>query len=196
LRALSHVAARLRAKLGESLSSIQRFDKGQEDTMTQKLEAFQAYSLGYEQSLSGRMMDAIQLYRRAVELDPDFAYAWSMVSVHHSLAGRVELAAEYAEKAYVLKDRASDYEQLQITFRYHFMFTGDMHKALDAATVFKQTYPRTSTAPIDFLVAYDLLGQHDQAVAKGARQFASTPISLLRTGIWAARSCASSFPGS
>ena len=61
----------------------------------------------------------------------------------------------------------SDYEQLQVTFRYHYNFTGDMHKALDAATLFKRIYPRTSTAPIDVLVAYDLLGQHDLAVAEG-----------------------------
>ena len=167
LRALSQAAARLRAKLGESLSSIQHFDKGLEETTTQKLGAFQAYSLGYEQSLSGRFMDAIQLYRRAVELDPDFAYAWSMLSIHHSIVGRPGLAAEYAEKAYALKDRVSDYEQLQITFRYHFNFTGDMHKALDSAILFKRTYPRTSTAPIDLLSAYDLIGQHDHAVAEG-----------------------------
>ena len=69
-------------------------------------------------------MDAIQLYRRAVELDPDFAYAWSMLSIHHSVTGRPGLAAEYAEKAYALKDRVSDYEQLHITFRYHYISPG------------------------------------------------------------------------
>ncbi len=167
LRALSQAASRLRAKLGESLSSIQQFDKELEETTTEKLEAFQAHALGYEQSLNGRFMDAIQLYRRAVELDPDFAYAWSMLSIHHSMGGRPGLAAEYAEKAYRLKDRVSDYEQLQITFRYHFNFSGDLHKALDAAIVFKRIYPRTSTAPIDLLVAYDLMGQYDRAVAEG-----------------------------
>ncbi|MGH9851868.1 MAG: hypothetical protein ACREBD_18685 [Blastocatellia bacterium] len=135
LRALSQAATRLRAKLGESLSSIQRFEQRLEETTTPKLEAFQAYSLGYEQTLSGRLMDAIQLYRRAVEL------------------GQPGLSAEYAEKAYALKDRVSDYEQLQITFRYHFMGTGDVHKALEAATLFKRMYPRTFTAPIDLLVA-------------------------------------------
>jgi len=167
LRALSQAATRLRAKLGESLSSIQRFDKGWEETTTEKLEAFQAYALGYEQTLRGRLIDAIQLYGRAVELDPYFAYAWSMLSAHHNACGRPGLAAEHAEKAYDLKDRVSDYEQLAITFRYHFIATGDMNKAIDAATLFKRTYPRTSTAPIDLSVAYDLTGQHELAVAEG-----------------------------
>src|SRR5262249_54903725 len=175
LRALARAATRFRAKLGESLSSIHRFDKGLEETTTQKLEAFQAYSLGYEQSLNGRMIDAIQLYKRAVELDPNFAYAWSMLSVHHSLTGRADLATQYAEKAYELKERVSDYEQLAITFRYHFMLTGDLTKALEAATLFKRTFPRTSTAPIDLLVAYDLIGQHDLAVAEGREAIRLNP---------------------
>ena len=110
MRALSQAASRLRAKLGESLSSIQLFDKELEETTTEKLEAFQAYALGYEQTLSGRLVDAIQLYRRAVELDPDFSYAWSMLSIHNSVFGRPGMAAEYAEKAYVLKGGVSDYE--------------------------------------------------------------------------------------
>ncbi len=175
LRALSQAASRLRATLGESLHSIQQFDKELEETTTEKLEAFQAYALGYEQTLSGRLMDAIQLYRRAVELDPDFAYAWSMLSIHHSVFGRPGLAAEYAEKAYALREGVSDYEQLQVTFRYHLMFTGDLHKALDAALLFKRIYPRTSTAPIDLLVAYDLLGQHEQAVAEGREAISLNP---------------------
>ncbi len=175
LRALSQAASRLRAKLGESLSSIQQFDKELEETTTEKLAAFQAHALGWEQSLNGRFVDAIQLYRRAVELDPDFSYAWSQLSIHHNIGGRPGLAAEYAEKAYALKDRVSDYEQLQVTFRYHLMFTGDMHKALEAALPFKRIYPRTSTAPIDLLVAYDLLGQHEQAVAEGREAVSLNP---------------------
>ena len=175
LRALSQAAVRLRAKLGESLHSIQQFDKELEETTTEKLEAFKAYSLGYEQTLNGRLIDAIQLYRRAVELDPDFSYAWSMLSIHHSVGGKPGLAAEYAEKAYLLKERVSDYEQLQVTFRYHYNFTGDLHKALEAATLFKRIYPRTSTAPIDMLVAHDGLGQHEQAVAEGREAIQLNP---------------------
>ncbi len=167
LRVLSQAASRLRAKLGETLSSIQQFGKELEGTTTEKLEAFQAYSLGYEQTLNGRLVDAIQLYRRAVELDPDFAYAWSMLAIHHSISGQLGLAAEYAEKAYALKERVSDYEQLQVAFRYHYNFTGDLHKALEAAILFKRMYPRTSTAPIDLLVIYELIGRHDLAVAEG-----------------------------
>ena len=87
LRALSQAATRLRTKLGESLSSIQQFDKSLEETTTHKLEAFQAYSLGYEQSLGGRFTDAIQLYQRAVELDPEFAYGACSLSTTTSVAG-------------------------------------------------------------------------------------------------------------
>jgi eukaryotic-like serine/threonine-protein kinase len=145
LRALSRATTRLRARLGESLSSIEQFDKGLEETTTQKLDAFQAYSLRYEQSLSGRMMDAIQLYRRAVELDPDFAYAWSMLSIHHNITGRPTLAGEYAEKAFALKDRVSDYEQLAITFRLPFPF----HRRHAQGTRCRDTVQARAPAHVD-----------------------------------------------
>ncbi|MGH9842536.1 MAG: tetratricopeptide repeat protein [Blastocatellia bacterium] len=175
LRALSLAATRLRAKLCESLSSVQQFDKGLEDATTPKLEAFQAYSLGYEQSVSGRLMEAISLFRRAVELDPDFAYAWSMLSITHFGTNRPGLAAEYAAKAYALKDRVSDYEQLHIAFRYHLLVTGDVHKALEAAMLLKWTYPRAAAGNVDLTSSYNLIGQSDQAVAEGREAIRLNP---------------------
>ncbi len=175
LRALSRAATRLRAKLGESLPSIQQFNTELEETTTQKLEAFQAYAQGYEQMLNGRIQDALRLYQRAVELDPDFAYAWSMLSMHHYHTGRPGLSAEYAAKAFALRGRLSAYEQPQITFRYHFNCTGDMNQALEAALLFKRMYPHTSTAPIDLVAIYDLLGCHEAAVAEGREAVRLSP---------------------
>ena len=81
LRALSRVTTQLREKLGESLSSIQRFDKPLEGPLeqatTSKLEAFKAWSVAIEHSYSGRPMEAIPFYKRAVELDPNFAHAYA-----------------------------------------------------------------------------------------------------------------------
>src|SRR5262249_35098871 len=53
--------------------------------------------------------------------------------------------------------------------------TGDINKALEVATLFKRTYPRTSTAPIDLLVSYNLIGRHDQAVAEGREALRLNP---------------------
>jgi len=63
LKALSRAATQLREKLGESLSLIRRFDKPLEAT-TSKLDAFQAYALGYDLSASGRLRELIPVNER------------------------------------------------------------------------------------------------------------------------------------
>jgi serine/threonine protein kinase/Tfp pilus assembly protein PilF len=175
LKALSQAATQLREKLGESLSSIQRFDKPLEEATTSKLEAFQAYALGYEISASGRLMESIPIYERAVEIDPDFATAYSMLSVMHNTTGRPRLAAEYAEKAYALKDRVGEYEKLRITSRYHGLVNGDETKRIEVLMMQKRMYPREPTGPNDLAGAYNRIGQSDQAIAEAREAIRLNP---------------------
>ncbi len=140
------MTTQLREKLGESLSSIQRFDKPLEGPLeqatTSKLEAFKAWSVAIEHSYSGRPMEAIPFYKRAVELDPDFAHAYGVLSAVYSGTGRPGLAAEYAEKGYALRDRVSEFEKLRITNFYHGFATGDLNKRIEVLMLLKRIYPR------------------------------------------------------
>jgi len=182
LRALSQAATRLRERLGESLSSIQRFDKPLEQATTAKLEAFKAYSLGIEHSYRGRPMEAIPFYRRAVEIDPEFAHAYSVLSVVHWSTGRPGLAAEYAEKGYALRERVSEYEKLRITSFYHGFATGDLNRRIEVVMLQRRMYPREWSGPTDLGLTYSLIGQYDQESRKPARPSASIPILPPRTG--------------
>src|SRR5207247_8618540 len=51
---ISSAASRLREKLGESLASIQKFDKPVQEATTSSLEALKAYSQGDELLVSER----------------------------------------------------------------------------------------------------------------------------------------------
>ena len=113
LRALSQAATQLREHLGESLSSIQRFNGPLAQATTAKLEAFKAWSVGVEHSFGGRVMEAIPAYKRAIELDPDFVAAYSVLAAIHWATGQPDLAAEYAQKGYMLKDRVGEFEKLR-----------------------------------------------------------------------------------
>ncbi len=73
LHALGEAAMKLREKLGESLQSIQKFDAPIEQATTSSLEAFKAFSLGVEQQLNGKYLEAIPFLKRATEIDPNFA---------------------------------------------------------------------------------------------------------------------------
>src|SRR5579863_763901 len=105
LDALGSAAVKLRGKLGESLSSIQKFDVPIEQATTSSLEALKAYNLGIEERRKGKDFEAIPFFQRAIELDPNFALGYAMLSVAHSNLGEIEKAAEDSNKAFELRDR-------------------------------------------------------------------------------------------
>ena len=175
LWALSEAVTRLRRRLGESLSSIRRFDKPLVQATTSNLEAFKAWTLGMERSHSGNVMEAIVFYKRAVELDPDFAHAYGVLAVVHGATGRPGLAADYAQKAYALRDRVSEYEKLDIINFYHGFVTGDLNKQIEVLTLLKQMLPRDNFAATNLALTYNELGQSDRAVAEAREAVRVTP---------------------
>jgi tetratricopeptide (TPR) repeat protein len=175
LRALSKTASELREKLGESLSSIQRFDRPLEQATTPNLEAFKAWSLGVESSYSGRVMEAIQFYKHAIDIDPEFATPYGVLSTVYGNTGRPGLAAEYAERGYELKDRVTEYEKMRITNFYFGFATGNLSKRIDVLKLLKSTYPRDAAGPTDLAVAYSQIGQFDQSLAEAREAISLNP---------------------
>ena len=117
LKALGKAVASLRAKLGESLASVQKFDVPVEAT-TPSLEALKAYSMGITTGRTKGDAEAIPFMKRAIELDPNFAMAYVGLAVEYSNLGRAALAADNAKKAYDLRDRVSERERYRISAFY------------------------------------------------------------------------------
>ena len=163
LAALDHAASQLRAKLGESLSSIQKFDKPLAEATTSSLEALKSYTLGEAQHDNQEELAAIPFYKRAVDLDPNFAAAYAKLGTIYNNLGEAEQAEEYRKKAFELKDRASERERLYITAHYY-EDSGQIDKGIQAYEVYKQTYPRDFIASGNLAVTYGQLGQFDKAL--------------------------------
>lgn len=178
LKALTQAASKLRQKLGESLSSIQKFDAPLELT-TSSLEALKAYSLGNEQSSSGRFLESIPFSKRAIELDPNFAYAYASLAVQYANTNQPKLAAEYAEKAYALRDRVSELEKLRISAFYHSLITGDLDKRIEGLETYKATYPRDARAPNNLSDAYFSTGQFEKSAAEAREAVRLNPNSVV-----------------
>lgn len=175
LGALARAATGLREKLGESLSSIQRHDRSFEDATTHNLEAFKLYARGADLTVKGRMMEGIPLLQRAVELDPDFAYAWSLLSLSYAATGRPGLSAECAAKAYALRDRVNEYEKLAIANFYHGSVTGNIHKRIEVLNVLKQTYPPVWSVLGGLAANYNQIGQTEQAITEAPEAIRLNP---------------------
>jgi tetratricopeptide (TPR) repeat protein len=167
LDALGKTALEIRNKLGESLSTVQKFDTPLEQATTPSLEALQAFSLGWKK-VAGEddPVSAIPMFQQAVRLDPKFAMAYNFLGMSYHNVGESTLASDNFRKAYELRERASEREKLYIEATYHGFATQDLEKAERAYGVLLQIYPRYWAPRNDLGWTYTLLGQHDKALAE------------------------------
>ncbi len=165
LRSLGEASTKLREKLGESLASIQKFDAPLEQVTTSSLEALKAFSLAKEKAtFENNQNEAIPLYKRAVELDPNFAVAYAELSVSYRLSGQPELATEPARKAFELRERAGERERLLISLSYYTDVTKELDKQLEVAELRTRTYPRDYEAANNLGVRYRNLGLIEKSI--------------------------------
>ncbi|HET9784773.1 MAG TPA: protein kinase, partial [Terriglobales bacterium] len=145
LNALDKASGQLRGKLGESLASIQQFNRPLAQATTSSLEALKDMTEAYQKGNNGDNVASIALEKQAVALDPNFAMAWRGLSIASGNIGDNTASMADITKAFQLKDRTSEYERLQITADYY-MTMDQPEKALAAFQSFTQTYPRATAA--------------------------------------------------
>jgi len=189
LAAMDKAATKLRAKLGESLSTVQKLDTLIEQATTPSLEALQAYSLGRKALANNDYATAVPLFQRAIQLDPNFAMAYASLGVIHSNLGETNVGAENIRKAYDLRERVSESEKFYIESHYYDFVTGDLEKARQVYELWAQTYQRDSVPSTNLGVIYTDLGQYDKSLAEmrealrldpaGAQNYANVVSSYL-----------------
>ena len=163
LRALGKAAIELRSKLGESLSSIQKFDKPLEAT-TASLEALKSYTLARKARRDGDVPDELALLRRAIELDPNFAYAYAGLSAEYSNLHQPDKAAEYGQKGFELRDRVTERERFYLLDKYYGNVTGDLDELIQSGKLWTLAYPRDYTAFANLGTAYGKAGQIEKGL--------------------------------
>jgi Flp pilus assembly protein TadD len=166
LRTLSDATTNLRGKLGESLASIQSFDKPLEEATTSSLEALQAFTmsrrLNYRQ---GSSIAALTYAKRAVEMDPTFARGYSQLAGLYLDLGEREVAREYAKRAYELRDRASERERFHIEAEYY-GDSAEADKEIQVLTQWIQAYPHDPSAHLNLGSIYGDRQEFDKAIAE------------------------------
>ncbi len=166
LNALGTAATAVRAKLGESLNSIQKLNRPLEQATTPSLEALQNYTAGSSEMEQGQFLAAVPLFERAVALDPNFAMAYFFLGVAFENAGDIKQSREYTQKAFGLIDRVSEFERDLITPTYY-SFDGQSDKAIDAYRLGIQNYPRFWGFHNNLSTEYIDLGQFEEGLKEG-----------------------------
>jgi len=164
LSALGEAAKNMRSKLGESLTSVQKFGAPVNQATTSSLEALKAYIVGEEKRDRVGELPAIPFYQRAIELDPNFATAYARLGTIYSNTGDRRRSVEYERKAFELRDRASERERLYIMAHYYTDATGELDKEIATYELWRKTYPHDSTPTHNLSIAYFNVGEPEKAL--------------------------------
>jgi len=164
LQAVSDAATKMRARLGESLSSIQKLSTPYTNVTTASLQAFHAFSLGEEEHRMGRdFPQASSFYEEAIRLDPAFAMAYARLGVAYSNAGALSKAEGYLKQAYDMRERVTERERMYIEAQYA-SAQFDLPKALESYKLYAATYPRDAAAWNNLATIYAYLGEMEEAL--------------------------------
>jgi serine/threonine protein kinase/tetratricopeptide (TPR) repeat protein len=173
---LGGAASKLRSELGESLASVQKFDVPLAEATTPSMEALKAYTAGWRVHSATGPSAAVPFYKRAIEIDPQFAMAYAWLGDMYGQMGESDLSAENLSKAYQLRDRASDAEKFFITASYYIRVTGNLKNAEQTCLVWAQTYPREMPAHgLLSGVIYMGLGRYEDGVEQGKKAVELNP---------------------
>jgi serine/threonine protein kinase/tetratricopeptide (TPR) repeat protein len=176
LEALGKTASDIRNKLGESLSTVQKFDIPLQKATTPSLDALKAFSSAIKIHTALGDDAAIPFFKHAIELDPKFALAYAWLGIAYTDVGEPSIAADYTRKAYDLRDRASEPEKYFIMSRYHKAVTGDMVKAEQTCQLWIQAYPRSEMPHIHLSGSiYPVTGQYEKGVEEGREAVRLSP---------------------
>ncbi len=163
LNALHSAATKLRGQLGESLAMVQKYDMSLSQATTSSLDALKSLTLGDAKHNTGDDLAAVPDYQHAIDLDPNFAMAYARLGTVYNNLGQAELSEQNRQKAFELRDRASEREKLYIIAHYY-ADSGQLDKGITAYELYCQTYPRDATPYNNLALIYSQLGQFDKAL--------------------------------
>jgi DNA-binding winged helix-turn-helix (wHTH) protein/tetratricopeptide (TPR) repeat protein len=163
LKALEEATITIRKEMGEPLSSVQKYAMPAGAT-SPSLEAYKAFSMGLKARYEQGAEAALPFYKRAIELDPNFADPYVALAFAYANLGEHERAEDYARKAYQLRDKVSERERLLIESTYYFQITRELDKAARTYEEWQQIYPRDVTPVGNSDVIYSTLGNAEKAL--------------------------------
>jgi eukaryotic-like serine/threonine-protein kinase len=163
--ALGKAASQLRREMGESLSSLQKYNAPLDLATTSSLEALQAYRAGLTSYRSGKIREGIAFFERAVELDPKFCSAYVMLGGAYHGIGDEEASRKDFARAFELKDsRLTQEENFLATATYYWNITGNLDKEYAVLVLYQQAYPRSVNAANLLGINYEERGKWEEAL--------------------------------
>src|SRR5215469_15213890 len=182
LAALDNIAAKVRKQLGESLSSIEKYDVPMAQATTSSLEALKAFSFGLSKFAKGDAAGAVPLFQQAIDLDADFAMAYAYPGHSYQVQLQGERAVEPLRKAFALRSRASEREKFDILAGYYQFVTFQTDETIQICELWARTYPRDFTPHRILGFENAVLGKYEQSVEEFRKAVELDPSQSLPYG--------------
>jgi tetratricopeptide (TPR) repeat protein len=110
--------------------------------MTNNLDAYRYYSLALEKAQAYHTTDAIELWKRAIALDPEFAMAYARIGYTYTFIriNEASKARSYLEEALRLSHRLTDKDRLSVSAWYA-LANGDVERGIQSLREIIARYP-------------------------------------------------------
>lgn len=179
LGALQQAAERIRRTIGESGSSVDRFNVPVVQATTSSLDALRALRRGDAARDRGEWRVALGQYREAVSIDADFALAHQRRGILALAGGGTEDERYQAfERAYQLRERVTLPERMEIEAGYHLYVTGNRALIIGALESLVRTYPKRAEFRASLADRHVESGQLEAALAQAQEALRLEPDSL------------------
>jgi eukaryotic-like serine/threonine-protein kinase len=160
---LGEAARTLRQDLGESPQSIAKYDVPLERATTPIPASLKAYEEARKMIREKGDLEAVPLYKRAIELDSRFAMAHSGLAVSYYNLNQMGKASDEVRQAYEAGDRQTYRERLNIATLYYDLAQGDIEKAIERYKEYIRAYPRDDVAMGNLSSEYFVIGDYAAA---------------------------------
>jgi len=160
---LGEAARELRQDLGESATSVQKYNVPLERGTTPIPASLKAYQEARKAIREKSDLEAVPLYKRAIELDSRFAMAHSGLAVSYYNLNQMGKASEEVRQAYEAGDRQTYREHLNVATLYYDLAQGNIEKAIEGYKEYIRTYPRDDVALGNLSSEYFVIGDYIEA---------------------------------
>jgi tetratricopeptide (TPR) repeat protein len=160
---LGEASRHLREDLGESAASVRKYDVPLERAVTPIPASLKAYQEARKTIRDKGDLEAVPLYKRAIELDARFAMAHSGLAVSYYNLNQMGRASEEVRQAFEAGDRQTYREHLNIATLYYDLAQGDIQKAIEGYREYIRAYPRDDVAMGNLSSEYFVVGDYAEA---------------------------------
>ena len=163
LRDLPRLAAPIRKALGDTTPASVQFDAVSGGFTAATLEAVHQDALAVEEQFAGKFQEAFDSFRKAAELDPKFARAYTGMAAMAQNLGRPTDAVKYMKLAMEQVDRMSERERYRNQGLYY-LTMGDWQSCVQEYTKLVTRYPADRVGQNNLATCYTQLRNAPKAL--------------------------------